>query len=58
MISRFDQLFDEDMTASAAWHCHREEIIEQNPQDYHLLLGKCVHYDDGKGGKVVHDCVE
>ena len=28
------------MTASAAWHCHREEIMEQNPGNYHILLGK------------------
>ena len=36
---RFDQLFEEGMTASAAWHCQREEIREQNPEIFHLLLG-------------------
>ena len=27
------------MTASAAWHRHREEITMANPDTYHLLLG-------------------
>ena len=38
-FSRFDQFFEEDMTASAAWHRHREEITMANPDTYHLLLG-------------------
>ena len=49
ILLRFNQLFEEDMTASAAWHCHREEIMEQNPGNYHILLGKYGHDGHGDG---------
>ena len=49
IVLRFNQLFEEDMTASAAWHCHREEIMEQNPGNYHILLGKYAHDGHGDG---------
>ena len=36
---RFIELFDEGLTASAAWHAFRDEIVKNNPENYHILLG-------------------
>ena len=27
------------MTASAAWHAFRDEIVKNNPENFHILLG-------------------
>ena len=36
---RFVELFEEGLTASAAWHAFRDEIVKNNPENFHILLG-------------------
>ena len=36
---RFLELFEEGLTASAAWHAFRDEIKENNPDNFHILFG-------------------
>ena len=36
---RFIELFEEGLTASAAWHAFRDEIVQKNPENFHILLG-------------------
>ena len=36
---RFEKYFEEGYTASAAWNAFRDEIVANNPENYHILLG-------------------
>jgi hypothetical protein len=35
----FIELFEQDLTPAAAWKAHRDKIIQENPETYHIILG-------------------
>lgn len=35
----FIELFEQDLTPAAAWKAHRDKIIQENPDTYHIILG-------------------
>ena len=37
--NEFINLFEKGLTPSAAWHTHRKEIQEKNPENYLILFG-------------------